>query len=144
MAGWFEVSLPTVEAWVRKGCPVVQRGSRGVPWVFDLLDVAKWRYARDVQAEPEGVVIPTDPESRDKWYASELKRLQYEAKTGQLLEAEEVRHTWSSMLKAIMLKLDTLQDVVERDAGLTPEQAQVIQEAIDTIREQAYQEIISE
>ena len=29
VAALLEVSLPTVDAWVRKGCPVVERGGKG-------------------------------------------------------------------------------------------------------------------
>ena len=48
LADVFGVSMPTVDAWVRAGCPVVQRGTRGVEWKFDTADVAKWRQERAV------------------------------------------------------------------------------------------------
>lgn len=38
----FGVSLPTVDTWIRGGCPVVKRGGRGENWQFDTADVAKW------------------------------------------------------------------------------------------------------
>lgn len=40
------VSLPTIDRWVKDGMPVVQRGSRGVEWVFDLPEVIRWRVER--------------------------------------------------------------------------------------------------
>jgi len=43
LADVFGCSMPTVDGWVRKGCPVVQRGTRGVEWQFDTAAVAKWR-----------------------------------------------------------------------------------------------------
>lgn len=43
LADTFGVSLPTVDAWVRKGCPFVRRGSRGVDWEFETAAVAAWR-----------------------------------------------------------------------------------------------------
>lgn len=43
LATLFEVSLPTVDAWVRKGCPVIERGSKGRPWQFSSADVFDWR-----------------------------------------------------------------------------------------------------
>lgn len=49
LAEVFGVSLPTVDRWVTAGCPVVQRGSRGVEWQFDTSAVAKWRQDRAVQ-----------------------------------------------------------------------------------------------
>ncbi|MCW2248282.1 phage terminase Nu1 subunit (DNA packaging protein) [Azospirillum fermentarium] len=43
LADCFGVSLPTVDAWLRKGMPFERRGARGVDWQFDTADVAKWR-----------------------------------------------------------------------------------------------------
>jgi phage terminase Nu1 subunit (DNA packaging protein) len=42
LAEFFEISLPTVDAWMRKGCPVVARGHRGIGYQFDLLHVLLW------------------------------------------------------------------------------------------------------
>ena len=36
------VTTPTVDAWVRAGCPIVEKGSRGVASTFNTADVAKW------------------------------------------------------------------------------------------------------
>ncbi|ATG35911.1 putative terminase small subunit [Phaeobacter piscinae] len=44
------VSLPTVESWVRRGCPVVQRGGRGRAWQFNTAEVRNWR-EDDIRAE---------------------------------------------------------------------------------------------
>lgn len=49
LAEMFGVSLPTVDRWVTSGCPVVQRGGRGVEWKFDTAAVSKWRQDRAVQ-----------------------------------------------------------------------------------------------
>lgn len=37
------VSLPTVDAWIRKGCPFKSKGGPGQEWEFDLNDVEEWR-----------------------------------------------------------------------------------------------------
>jgi phage terminase Nu1 subunit (DNA packaging protein) len=44
------VSLPTIESWVRRGCPVVQRGGRGRAWQFNTAEVRSWR-EDDIRAE---------------------------------------------------------------------------------------------
>jgi phage terminase Nu1 subunit (DNA packaging protein) len=36
------VSEPTIDRWIKDGCPVVQRGRRGVASIFSLPDVVKW------------------------------------------------------------------------------------------------------
>jgi len=46
LAAIFGVSLPTVDAWVRQGCPYDARGGRGKEWTFDTADVARWREER--------------------------------------------------------------------------------------------------
>jgi phage terminase Nu1 subunit (DNA packaging protein) len=52
------VSLVTIDTWRKEGMPVVQRGSRGVEWVFDLAEVIKW-YA-DRKAAAAAGEAPTD------------------------------------------------------------------------------------
>ena len=43
LAAAFEVSLPTIDSWLRKGCPYTRKGGHGRPWEFRLSDVIKWR-----------------------------------------------------------------------------------------------------
>ncbi|WP_260098643.1 terminase small subunit [Phaeobacter inhibens] len=35
--------MPTVDDWVSRGCPVVQRGARGRAWIFNTAEVRSWR-----------------------------------------------------------------------------------------------------
>lgn len=47
LAAVFGISLPTVDTWVRAGCPYDEKGQgKGRPWVFDTADVAAWREER--------------------------------------------------------------------------------------------------
>ena len=43
LADFCGVSMPTVDDWVRRGCPVVERGGRGREWKFNTADVLTWR-----------------------------------------------------------------------------------------------------
>jgi phage terminase Nu1 subunit (DNA packaging protein) len=43
LADIFGISLPTVDAWKRAGCPVLQHGAKGVAMQFDTAAVTKWR-----------------------------------------------------------------------------------------------------
>lgn len=54
------VSLPTIDAWVREGMPVVQRGGRGVAWEFDLAACVQW-YGEKQRRQAAGDA-PTDIE----------------------------------------------------------------------------------
>jgi phage terminase Nu1 subunit (DNA packaging protein) len=55
------VSLPTVESWVRRGCPVVQRGGRGRAWQFNTAEVRNWR-EDDIRAESSHATHATKDE----------------------------------------------------------------------------------
>lgn len=48
------VSLPTVDSWVDKGCPFVERGSKGREWRFDSAAVIDWRLQRAVENAVSG------------------------------------------------------------------------------------------
>ena len=49
------VTLPTVDAWVRKDCPVVERGGTGKEWKFDSAAVIEWRIAKAVENAVAGL-----------------------------------------------------------------------------------------
>ena len=139
-AEFFGVSLPTINAWIARGAPVLQKGSRGIPWVLDILALAEWRFTGGSGVGDDDV--PQSPRERKDWYDSELKRLQYERETGLLVAADDMRTTVAEALQPITLGMETLTDVVERDAGLTPEQAVIIHREIDRMRESLYQDMV--
>lgn len=61
------VSLPTIDRWVKEGCPVVQRGGRGVEWVFDSADVIRWwgdRRAADAAGDKPNDLAEIDKRTR--------------------------------------------------------------------------------
>ena len=37
------VAMPTIDDWVRRGCPVTERGGKGKAWVMNTADVRAWR-----------------------------------------------------------------------------------------------------
>jgi len=67
----FGVSMPTIDDWVRKGCPVVSRGGRGREWQFNSAEVRGWR-DDDIRTERDGTRNAT---------VEELKRRKLEAET---------------------------------------------------------------
>lgn len=70
-ADHFGIAMTTLDDWVRRDCPVVQRGGRGRPWKFNTADLMKWREA-DIRAESQGVRSAS---------ADELKRRKLQAET---------------------------------------------------------------
>lgn len=49
LAEVFGVSMPTVDAWTRAGCPIEKRGARGVQAEYDTAKVAEWRRQQAIQ-----------------------------------------------------------------------------------------------
>ncbi len=46
-ARFFDISVPTLRAWIKDGCPVDQHGGNGVAYRLDLLKVGAWRRSRE-------------------------------------------------------------------------------------------------
>jgi len=88
VASWFGVSLTTVDQWLRRGCPYMQRGERGKQWQFDLLGVAKWKYGApddDKDDDPEQL----SPKERLDWYRGETERVKLAQTKGELIPAAQ-------------------------------------------------------
>jgi phage terminase Nu1 subunit (DNA packaging protein) len=48
LADVFGVALPTIDGWVKSGCPCVKRGGRGQEWQFNTADISIWLRDRAV------------------------------------------------------------------------------------------------
>lgn len=66
LASICSVSLPTVDAWVEKGCPYVERGSKGREWKFDSAAVIDWRIQRAVENAVSGYEDESGKISREE------------------------------------------------------------------------------
>jgi phage terminase Nu1 subunit (DNA packaging protein) len=87
IAAIFGYSLPTVDAWIKEGCPVKTEGGKGKAYQLDTEDVFRWllqrekRPGRPSSRPPEGEVDPETGErkvsleesTRRKAYADALK-----------------------------------------------------------------------
>ncbi|HII3821281.1 DUF1441 family protein [Pasteurella multocida] len=78
-------------------------------------------------------LVPVD---RKAFWQAENERLKYERETGQLIPAFEVAQEMSAFAKATVQTLETLPDILERDAGLTPKALVLVQQIIDDVRDQ--------
>ncbi|MGL9724453.1 DUF1441 family protein [Sodalis sp. (in: enterobacteria)] len=75
------------------------------------------------------------PKERKDWFDSEKGRIWLEKEQRQLIPVHEVTAVYSALMKASVQVLETLPDVLERDAALTPSAVAVVQDAIDKVRE---------
>jgi phage terminase Nu1 subunit (DNA packaging protein) len=130
IAEFFDVSIKAVDGWIRRGCPVVKRGSRATPWVMDALAVAEWRFG--AQSATDDIdpdqMIPTD---RKAWYESETKRRALQVADRELLQAGDVEVAIATAFSAISQGLRSLPDNIERRTGCEPAVVAAIEEVID-------------
>lgn len=134
IAEFFDVSIKAVDGWIRRGCPVLKRGSRSTPWVMDALAVAEWRFGGQSSAEDidPDQMIPTD---RKAWYESEKTRLLLQEKARELIPVGEVEVAIATAFSAIAQDLASLPDNIERRTGCSPEVVAALEDAIDAARE---------
>jgi phage terminase Nu1 subunit (DNA packaging protein) len=97
LAEVFGVSLPTVDAWIRAGCPFDQRGTSGKPWIFDTADVLRWREERAAQEASGGDVQDEE--------ALRLRKLKAETLVAELELAQK---------KALVAPLDQMERALTR------------------------------
>ncbi|HCR0881976.1 TPA: DUF1441 family protein, partial [Enterobacter cloacae] len=82
------------------------------------------------------------PSDRLAHWKAENERIKFEQETGQLIPADEVAREFSLMAKAIVMVLETLPDVLERDCALTPAAVSRVQSVIDDLRDQMAQKVL--
>lgn len=103
LAGVFGVSLVTIEAWIRNGCPIEQKGAgKGKPWVFDTATVAAWR--EELAAEEAGgdETKTEDALNKRKLLAQTLSaELAYANERGLVAPVAEFERAWSTTFAKI-------------------------------------------
>lgn len=101
----------------------------------------------DILAE---LMIPTvsgqledmSPSDRLAHWKAENERIKFEADTKQLIPAEDVAREFSLMAKAVVMVLETLPDILERDCALSPTAVSRVQSVIDDLRDQMAQKVL--
>ena len=83
----------------------------------------------------------TPPDRLAHWKA-ENERLKFEVDTKQLIPAEDGAREFSMMAKAVVMVLETLPDVLERDCALPPAAVSRVQSVIDDLRDQMAQKVM--
>jgi len=72
------------------------------------------------------------PADRKHYWDSQLKHLEYRQKAGELYERAEVMRTFTTAVAVFAEQMRTIPDLLERNAGLTPDQAVKAEEVINT------------
>jgi phage terminase Nu1 subunit (DNA packaging protein) len=80
LADVFGVSLNTISAWTRRGCPYEQKGRQGKPWRFNTRDVSEW-LREQVRLEAAGSAPADEAELRRRKLAAETARAELDLAT---------------------------------------------------------------
>lgn len=98
----FGVALPTIDTWVRAGCPYLQKGSRGVEWRFDTAAVARWREQKAVADATGDAPVEEAELKRRKLLADTLKsELELAKAKGEVAPVAEFERATSAMMANI-------------------------------------------
>lgn len=129
----FDVSVKTVDLWVRRGCPFVRRGDLRTPWIFDLLKVAEWKFTRQKRARIED---PDElkPKDRRDWYEGERVREKVAELQANLITRDEFDAERTRILSVITECLDQLTDKLTTACELSPAAAAVLRATLDKER----------
>ena len=126
-----------------KEAGVVPAGNRNNANVYALKDAGPALFS---ESRPGATANPDDyhPTERKDWYQSENLRVKLEKEMRLLVPVEEAHREMSALAKAVASGLDSLADMLERDAGLPPEAIVLVEKTTDALREQMYQSIIED
>ena len=109
LADVFGVSLPTVDGWVRAGCPVVSRGSKGTQWVFNTAAVGKWlrdKAVTDATGEMGGDEAEIERRTkRAKMLQAELELAKARGEVAPVREFERTQAARYAMIRANCLNV---------------------------------------
>ena len=136
---FFGVSLVSINTWIKRGCPYVQEGSHNVPWVFDLLEVARWRFVGRVSSTGELDPEQMTPRERLDYHKGTRERMLMERDKGILIPAAEVSAAWADQISIAKGRLLSLPARVSGDILRLKSQRDIentIKDAVITILEE--------
>lgn len=147
VAQFFGVSLPTVDAWLRDGMPLVSEGTNGRAWEFQASQVWAWRKAvvaseetrsAEAQAAIEAMrlkliggqvgdtIRALPPRERQQIYDVELAHRRLMAESNRLIERDVVLEHLQDLLSLMRDTVTGLSDRLDREAGLSGKQIEVV------------------
>lgn len=150
MARFFRVSLPTVDRWVQLGCPVIEGGSNGVPYQFDVHAVKAWRdqvEEREKRAAAERQqqldaaqselfggeqLAPQGIDNVVDFLNAERLALIVGKQKGELIAREDIRNDYAAMFGVVRQQMLGWAATLARTAGLSPEQQQEAEKLVRT------------
>lgn len=142
LADAFGMDRGTVRRRLREA-GVVPSGQKNGVSVYALKDAGPALFGDVVTgtgADPDEM----HPKDRKDWYQSENERIKLEKEMRSLVPVEEVHREMSRLAKSIASSLDSLPDLLERDAGLPADAIDLVEGVTDNLREQMYRAIVDD
>lgn len=123
LASVFKRNISTIDAWLNKGMPYVEKGGKGSEWVFDLRGVIKWRerHLREELSSQDRVEIE---EAKRRKIAAEASILEIalQTKRNEMILIKEVEQDIAHAYITIKQRLRTVPDrIVAELASQTDE-----------------------
>ena len=109
----FGVTIDTIDAWVRKGCPVEQRG-QGVESLYDFTSVAKWLAGQKVIKVGNDEAERLDRELKEEKLRSAV--MERERKDGTLIRRADVEDVFARITADIRGRIKTFHQTYGDDA----------------------------
>lgn len=154
LAKFFSVSLPTVEAWIADGLPVLTEGTNGRAWEFRAAACWAFRQAKREsealrQSEAERAIqamrlhlvggsagdkieaLP--PRERQLIYAVQREHEQLSRERGSLIPRDDVRQGLDDYNSEVRTVLVSLSDRLEREAGLKGKTLELVNAIADDL-----------
>lgn len=123
LAELFGVVVNTVDTWTRAGCPMVQKGSRGVPAAFNTGDVSRWRLdqAREA-AGGENIADENQLKKRKMLADVNVAELNFAKARSEVAPVREFERATAALMAAIRANvMNVPQRIVVRLLGCTDE-----------------------
>jgi phage terminase Nu1 subunit (DNA packaging protein) len=143
-ATWLGVSVVSLDAWLAKGCPTLEGRGPRKEIGFDLMEVCRWRFGAPTTSSEGDKLDPAQEKARlDRLRADQIADA-IAVKRRELIPAEQFREGLARPFKLLAQTVESLPDVLERDAGLTGAQAELCIRICDRLREDLYQQLIAD
>ena len=138
LAAHFGVNLSTLDGWIRKGLPFVQKSSKGKQWRFSVDAVKTWR---DKQTETTAAphTSLTDQRIRLTKITADRKELLLQRERGQLIDVERAMTLWGAVIQIFVNKLEAIPvklAPLARATSTDMEAKEIIEKFINEIREE--------
>jgi phage terminase Nu1 subunit (DNA packaging protein) len=143
LAEFLQCSLTTIDDRVKSGMPVLKRptdADKG--WMFDIKACVEWLNSRDM-GFTDGEIDPDTlpPREQDYYYSAQKKKLEYRRLKGELGEIADFQQDNSIKFGLIAQRARSFPDILERNHGIDPKIAVVIEKLINDMLFDIGQEI---